>query len=981
MSQESEETFTEVDEALEWFKQWYHIPALLGLLVFAFWTRARNWGNFVTDGEVYVSGNDAWYHLRQVKYTVQKWPETMPFEVWTNYPSGTSVSQFGTIYDQVVATVALIIGLGNPSQETIELVHLFAPAVVGAAILLPTYYLGKRLGKNRFSGIVAVLIVALSSGTLLIRSLVGSSDHHVAEAFAQALAALTIVVALQVADQEKPVWELFLDRDYAGLRRPVAYGALAGVATALYMWVWPPGVLLLGILGVYVTVQAVLDHLKGRSPEHVLIVGAVLLMVTAILMLLPIERLDVAPVKFSIIQPGLALLGALWCVALAGISRTWDDRSYPEWTFSVAAFGTIIVGIGALALLAPRYYGFFSDQLARIFGRYIGQGPSGAAATVAEIRPLPTPVETLQEWYGFAPFIALAGAGLAVGRSIVLQRSRPELLFVVVWLFTVFSASYTQARFSYYLTVPIAVMAAYAIGMAFQYLRRVARAASTDVRPYQVMAIITVLMILVVPMAIGVSGQQSDVLSQSDAGAGEPISVISWDSSLDWMAENTPDEGNYGGAGNSLDYWGKFTKTDDFDYEDGTYGVLSWWDYGHWITTEGERIPVANPFQESASDAARFLLAENETVAEQEVLANMSEGENAQTRYVMVDWQMATGGSKFTAPSAFVDGKQFSDYVRGIPIGSQGGGFYAYKQAYYETMVNRLYRYHGSAMDPQPVVTRVPTRQNSQVLQTYESMRAARTAISNSTGAQLGGFGPYPSERVPALQHYRLVQVSDRAINPLQASHNQLIRYYQQGADLSQLGLGYQRALQLSERNPHWTKVFERVPGATIEGQGPANATVTGSVVMRMPNANRTFTYYQRAQTNADGEFTMTVPYASTGADGWGPADGYTNTSVRATGPYQFTAQQFSLNNGSVETAYYNTSEHVTEAQVIGEDDSPVDVTLTEVDLPDQNQTNDTTNGSDDSAGDDDGQNSNSGSIEPVFDAVEPQIPAVRVAD
>ncbi|QCC52322.1 oligosaccharyl transferase, archaeosortase A system-associated [Halapricum salinum] len=974
MSQESDEAFAEVDEALAWFKQWYHVPALLGLLVFAFWTRARTWGNFVSGGEVYFSGNDAWYHLRQVKYTARNWPETMPFEVWTNFPTGTSVSQFGTIYDQVIATAALVVGLGNPSQQTIELVHLFAPAVVGTLILIPTYYLGKRLGKNRFSGIVAAVIVALSSGTLLARGLVGSADHHVAEAFTQALAALAIVVALQVADQEKPVWELVLDRDYAGLRRPVAYAALAGIATALYMWVWPPGVLLLGILGLYVTIQAVLDHLKGRSPEHVLIAGAVLFVVTAVLMLLPIERLDVAPVKFSLLQPGLALIGAFWCAALAGISRIWDDRSYPEWTYAVVAFGTIIVGVAAIALLAPRVYNLFYQQFIRIFGRFVGQSPSGAAATVAEVRALPNPLETLQTWYGFVPFIALIGAGLAVVRSAILQKSRPELLFVVLWLSVMFSASYTQARFSYYLTVPFAVMAAYAIGTGFQYLSQAAREASTDVRPYQIMAVVTVLLLLVVPMAVGVSGQQSDVLSQSETR--EPISVISWDSSLDWLNENTPDQGNYGGEGNTLDYWGEFANVDDYDYPDGSYGVLSWWDYGHWITTEGESIPVANPFQESASDAARFLLAENETVANQEVLANMSEGENAQTRYVMVDWQMATGGSKFTAPPAFVDDKEASDYVQGVGLGQ---GYFLYTQDYYETMVNRLYRYHGSAMDPQPIVTRWGGGQDTQLLQTYSSMNAARAAVNNSTAAQVGGFGPYPSERVPALEHYRLVQVSDRTINPLQASHNRLIRLYQQGLDLSQFGLSPQRTLQLSERNPHWTKVFERVPGATIEGQGPANATVTATVEMRIPNTNRTFPYYQRAQTNADGEFTMTVPYASTGADEWGPDNGYTNTSVRATDSYQFAAQQYSLVNGSVEMAYYNATEDVTEAQVIGEDDSPVEVTLTEVDLPDQNQTNDTTDGSGDNSSDDD-QNSGSSSIEPVFDAVEPQIPAVRVA-
>ena len=34
-------------------------------------------------------------------------------------------------------------------------------------------------------------------------------------------------------------------------------------------------------------------------------------------------------------------------------------------------------------------------------------------------------------------------------------------------------------------------------------------------------------------------------------------------------------------------------------------------DYGHWITTLGERIPTANPFQQNARQAANFLLVPN----------------------------------------------------------------------------------------------------------------------------------------------------------------------------------------------------------------------------------------------------------------------------------------------------------------------------------------------------------------------------------
>jgi len=63
---------------------------------------------------------------------------------------------------------------------------------------------------------------------------------------------------------------------------------------------------------------------------------------------------------------------------------------------------------------------------------------------------------------------------------------------------------------------------------------------------------------------------------------------------------------------------------DFFEYPEGAYGVQSWWDYGHWITTRAERIPNANPFQQNAGEAADYLLAPSEE-ASREVLASQPE--------------------------------------------------------------------------------------------------------------------------------------------------------------------------------------------------------------------------------------------------------------------------------------------------------------------------------------------------------------------
>jgi dolichyl-diphosphooligosaccharide--protein glycosyltransferase len=108
------------------------------------------------------------------------------------------------------------------------------------------------------------------------------------------------------------------------------------------------------------------------------------------------------------------------------------------------------------------------------------------------------------------------------------------------------------------------------------------------------------------------------------------------------MEENTPAPGQYNNPdGEKIEYLGTYDRTGDYDYPDGAYGVLSWWDYGHWITNRAERIPNANPFQQGATSAAEFLLAQNEEEALSTLEEEFDESETAETEYVMIDWQMA----------------------------------------------------------------------------------------------------------------------------------------------------------------------------------------------------------------------------------------------------------------------------------------------------------------------------------------------------
>jgi len=520
-------------------------------------------------------------------------------------------------------------------------------------------------------------------------------------------------------------------------------------------------------------------------------------------------------------------------------------------------------------------------------------------------------------------------SGLLVGATFLHRYDAVEL-YLLVWAAFITSAAFTQARFNYYLAVVVAVFVAIFVSKILGYVDLDIDSGSVkrsvrNLEGWQVMTVAAVVLVLVVPLVYPFAG--------SAWAAGDrngPGSVTQWDDTFEWMSSETPQPGELEGANSPMELYGTYERPDngDFDYPEGAYGIQSWWDYGHWITTQGERIPNANPFQDGATEAANYLLAPSEQQAADALGEKM--GEDGQTRYVMVDWQMVTPGSKFGAPTVFYDEAEISqsDFLRQVyptKDDQYQQPILLHSQRYYDSQMIRLYNYHGSAVEPEPIVIEpesrtAQTQGGQQVtieafdtdtgIQTFGSLSEAESYVEENPGAQIGGFGAIPTERVDALQHYRLVKASDsNAINQ---------RAYQQNlfATTEGTGIGID---QLLDTNPQWVKTFERVPGATVEGSGAnAGEEVSATVEVEVPATGELFDYTQYATADDNGEFEMVLPYSTTGYDEFGPENGYTNTSVRATGQYTFS------------TGSATVQADVDEAQVVGADESSVSVSLSE---------------------------------------------------
>ncbi|OYR52062.1 MFS transporter [Halorubrum sp. Ea1] len=997
----SEQTDTAGDDEgspLDALQRWYHVPLLLVAVAFMLWTRLRSYGNFIQNGEVYFRGNDAWYHFRETSYLLENWPNTLPFDVWTGFPVGRSAGQFGTLWDHIMV---VSVWIARPIMGSTEEVMLIMAPIAGALVAIPTYFIARRF-VDRFAAVAAVVVLALLPGTFFTYSLVGFPDHSAAEVLFQSLAVLAFLVAFAVAEREAPVWELVVDRDWDALKRPTAYAAAAGIALGLYMWTWQPGVLMVGFTGVFLAIKITSGVYHGTTPEPIAFAGAVAMGVAGLMQVIPLDNFSFGVTAYSLTQVILPLGVALGAVFLAWLARQWESRGLEVDTYPPAVGGLILASAGLVWLALPSLWRTITGNLLN----FVGFSASANLRTIGEGQP-PLQEAAFSDFvlsqYGFAFFLALAAilyiiarplyrsddpnhtlyipAALAVigsvyavpqlygaigdvigldwqvvglviaavflvGATFLVEYDTEELYFVV-WAAFIGSAAFTQTRFNYYLAVIVAVGAAYFLQVALDAISLRSLDDVRDIEGWQAMTAIALVVVLIVPLVA-----MATPVWAAGANTG-PGGVTQWDGSLQWMNDETPTPGELEGADNPMELYGTYERPadGDFDYPEGAYGVQSWWDYGHWITTRAERIPNANPFQQNAGEAADYLLAPSEE-ASREVLASQSE-EGANTRYVMVDWQMASPNSKFGAPVTFYSGNETrSDFNRVLYQQTEQGGFSTVMQVntqrYHESQMIRLYEHYGSAVDPEPVVvdweTRTAQTQSGEQVEVntlpadptttvrqFDNMTAAREYVEQDGSAQIGGVGDLPSERVAALEHHRLVHASQaRGQSPSALQVRVLQQLVPEGTSVEDiLGESFLAAFQ-----DDYVKTFERVPGATIEGSGAEPGQEVEATVELEKSTGQTFEYTQYAEADSNGEFAFTVPYSTTGYDEFGPENGYTNTSVRATGAYTVTTAQ--TTGDDLYTTQRVGQVEVTEGQVVGADDAAATVELEEeiIDCP-----------------------------------------------
>jgi asparagine N-glycosylation enzyme membrane subunit Stt3 len=153
---------------------------------------------------VRFASDDAVYHMRLVENALfgNHFPTRLLFDSFTYFPHGTYLT-FAPLYELIIIFATWIITIGKPTIAVMETVGAYYPAVLGSLVIFPAYVIGREL-YNKYAGLIAAVLVATLPGQFLSRSIIGFTDHHVAEIFLSTLLMMFLILALKRAKTEVP---------------------------------------------------------------------------------------------------------------------------------------------------------------------------------------------------------------------------------------------------------------------------------------------------------------------------------------------------------------------------------------------------------------------------------------------------------------------------------------------------------------------------------------------------------------------------------------------------------------------------------------------------------------------------------------------------------------------------------------------------------------------------------------------------------
>ena len=613
------------------------------------------WDDVFAGNRVNFLETDSWYHVRLVENQVRNFPHRVTADPYAG-PDGQYVA-VAPLLDTLIATVVVATQGTDASAAYIERVAAIVPAIAGVLAVVAVWALATGAFDRR-AGLIAALLAAILPGHFLDRTLVGFVDHHALEV----LFAFATMAALARGLSRQD-----------GAAGSVGPPVLAGVFLGLYLLSWASGAYFVAILAVWIVLAGVISRAAAaRAAARSAIVAAVV----ALAMVLLFQ--DPALFRYG---TQLASLAALLIAAL--VVHVFSNRL----TVIVAATLSLFLLCYLLfSLLFPALVQQVMNDLARF-------QPDPTRMAVLEARPLFMYTGNWswqQPWTFFRSgfyvgLIATAGLVWSIGRS-----RRVDHLLIVCFTLANYLATLGQNRFGYYLVPATAVVCGWIAVRILDWGGVPHAGAPLDstrtLVPFQrELAVIVVAGVIVAPNIVPAA------ITTRRAG-GMPDY---WFAAMAWVREHTPEP-----FASPRYYYARYGR----DAERASYSVMNWWDQGYWIIQTGRRVPVANPTQGGAPEAARFLTATDEAEAMSILSAHRA-------RFAIVDWELPfrdggggalAGRFQNLADWAGAPTSRFYSLCFGRTQDTESWTpVWLFREAYYQSMAYRLMVLGGAAANPQ----------------------------------------------------------------------------------------------------------------------------------------------------------------------------------------------------------------------------------------------------------------------------------------
>ncbi len=758
-----------------------------------------SYSQIFTGNWIKYSSADAYYQMRLADNLAINFPSGSNFDPYLLYPGGVSIAHTH-LFNNLIGGVSSLFGLVTPSQHTIDVVGVFTPPVLAALTVIIVYFIGREL-IGKWGGVFSAVLLAILPSEYLSRTKLGFTDYHCFEVFLTSLLILFVILALKAARNNDLKYIHFKQPDWAIIKKPIIYSALAGITMAMFGLTWSGAPMFTFILFVFLLIQFIIDHLRNRPTEYLSIVGSVTFLV---------GFLAVLPGNVSTIVPASLLVGAIGCAALGILSwfmagKKWKSIYYPV--------SVIVMGAAGFGL----FYLIFPDIVRSMLTSFSIFRPAGAQLTTIEMQPLISSsygnaLAIVWNNYNTTFFIAIISMLVLLYQCYKLGNFDKTLF--LVWSIIIFVSNLGQRRFGYYYSVNIALLTGYITWLVIDYAgthaftdkvkqaierakdvkRRAVRKQQGNplIAPYSVMAMVVVVVFF--------TGYFWSIEPAIDAAKRVPYAPSdAWCSALDWMRKNTPEpfgdteeyyslvqSDNYVSYSSILSSYPDTTNTTDYykeldvyyPYPDTAYGVLSWWDYGYWITRMAHRLPTANPGQDPRAirDMAAFFTAQDEETADKVI-------EKVDGKYIIIDYETAyvnpsNASGKFWAIITW-GGMQVADFFDWYMVSDSEGQtrpIILFYPEYFRSMAIRMYNFDCQAVNSTSIwVVRYEELQTEEggvikgvtEAKQYNSYDEANEFISaQETGSyRIVSNNPMLScIPLDALENYELVHASEQGL-------------------------------------------------------------------------------------------------------------------------------------------------------------------------------------------------------------------------